>query len=126
MPETISRNLDEEVLLELSKIFHEVLLKDQRINFLFENVDMAALGRKQSWFFTSLALNKSKGTQKYMRLSHEHLVEKYGLADAHFDALINCLEAALIRSALDPDTARHLLRQAENLRPYVLGTAKAD
>ena len=126
MPEPANWIHDEKSLSIISEEFHKLLLSDDRINFLFQNVDMASLRRKQVWFFKSLALEDSEGTHSYMARVHKPLVEKNGLDEHHFTALIECLEKALKTADLDAQTAMRILSNAEKLKGHVLGTALPD
>lgn len=123
MPEPIDWTLDEKNLSFVSEEFHRLLLSDDRIKFLFENVDMASLRRKQVWFFKSLALEASEGTHSYMTRVHSALVDKHGLDEQHFAALLECLTKALQASELNAKAADKILANAEKLKDHVLGNA---
>lgn len=123
MPEPTDWALDEKSLSYISEEFHKLLLSDDRIKFLFEDVDMVTLRRKQVWFFKSLALEDSEGTHNYMARVHRPLVDKQGLNEHHFAALIECLTKALKVSDLNVKKAEKILSNAEKLKDHVLGKA---
>jgi hemoglobin len=112
---------DAKTLEKVGDILHTLMLQDNRISFLFKHVNMDALRRKQVWFFTSLAMGTSESTHDYMRHTHQKLVRDFGLAEEHFNALMECLAQALETANMDPETSERMLDQAAKLKPHILG-----
>ena len=121
MVDPIGLITDQKTLAAVNEKFHSLILADNRINFLFDAVDMDALHRKQVWFFASLALESNEGTHDYMQRIHQKLVNEHGLKGQHFDAFVECLAKALHSSELNSDVAEKIISQAEKLRTFVLG-----
>ncbi len=112
---------DTAALSEVIVRFYDILLSDTRINFIFKNVNMESLKRKQVWFFTSLMLNECSGTHDYVKKAHQNIVAKYDINATHFDILIDALTTAFQECHIDPESSRELIKKAKSLKPYVLG-----
>lgn len=72
-------------------LFYERVLKDDRINGFFENLDMVAQANKQKKFLTMVFGGPHNYTGKDMRAGHAHLA----LTEEHFNAVIENLAATL-------------------------------
>jgi len=75
-------------------IFYRKVLRDDRINSFFEDVDMTRQAAKQKAFLTMVTGGPSHYTGQDMRAGHAHLVRN-GLNDMHFDAVVENLAATL-------------------------------
>jgi len=120
MPTLFDRLGGEEVISKIIRDFYAIMLEDSRINYIFKSVDIEALQRKQAWFFTSLTLEKNKGTHDYMRRAHKNLVQQHGLNSIHFDAAIECLKKAMQANKIDPQSISDTLAHAQALENFVL------
>lgn len=76
-------------------LFYEKVMADERINFLFEGVDIARQRAKQKAFMTYAFGGAPGYSGQSLRKAHEHLVQEKGLTDEHFDAVAENLKAAL-------------------------------
>ncbi len=101
-------------------LFYDKVLADERIKHIFTDIDMAKQ-RKHQKMFLAFALG---GLPDYpgqgMRDAHAHLVEKFGLNDAHFDAVMECLGAALTELHLPAELIGEAAAIAESTRADVL------
>ena len=68
-------------------IFYRKVLRDDRVNYFFDNVDMEMQILKQKGFLTMVFGGPNNYSGKNMREGHRHLV-KNGLNDSHVDAII--------------------------------------
>lgn len=76
-------------------LFYTKVLADDRIKRFFEGVDMNRQANHQKQFLTFVFGGAPAYPGKTMRLAHKRLVEDGGLNDAHFDAVLENLGAAL-------------------------------
>jgi hemoglobin len=76
-------------------LFYIKVLADQRINHFFTNTDMAQQRQHQKIFLTYAFGGLPSYPGQEMRAAHAHLVEKFGLNDHHFNAVIENIGAAL-------------------------------
>lgn len=83
--------------------FYEKVLADDRINHLFEGIDMARQAKHQKKFLTYAFGGPANYTGRTMSIAHKRLVEEKGLTDAHFDAVIENLGATLKELGLPDD-----------------------
>lgn len=76
-------------------LFYEKVMADERINLLFEGVDIARQRAKQKAFMTYAFGGAPNYSGQSLRKAHERLVQEKGLTDEHFDAVAENLKAAL-------------------------------
>ena len=102
-------------------LFYDKVLADKRINHFFTNTDMAAQRGHQKMFL-SYAFGGMPGySGKSMREAHAPLVEKMGLNDNHFDAVMENLGAALEELNVPAELITEAASIAESVRDDVLG-----
>ena len=101
-------------------LFYEKVLADKRINHFFTNTDMARQRQHQKMFL-SYAFGGMPGYHgKGMREAHAPLVEKLGLNDSHFDAVMENLGAALVELNVPEALIAEAAGIAESVRNDVL------
>ena len=83
--------------------FYEKVLQDERIKGFFHQVDMVQLRGHQKRFLTYALGGASSYSGKMIRVSHKDLVDKKGLSDLHFDAILENLSSTLKELSV-PDT----------------------
>jgi hemoglobin len=103
--------------------FYEIVLGDDRIRHFFVGADMQRQATHQRAFLT-YAFGGSPGyAGRSMQQAHGRLVRDMGLSDAHFDAVLDNLGAALRDLGVAPDLVAEVLATAETTRAAVLGRA---
>ncbi len=101
-------------------IFYRKVLADDRINYFFEGVDMDKQAAKQKAFLTFAFGGPNQYSGKDMRVGHRHLVQKLGLSDVHFDAVVENLAAVLTELGVSGDMIQEVAAIAETVRNDVL------
>jgi hemoglobin len=101
-------------------LFYDKVLADARISHFFSNTDMARQRRHQKMFL-SYAFGGMPGYDgRNMREAHAPLVEKLGLNDSHFDAVMENLGAALVELNVPQELIAEAAGIAESVRNDVL------
>ena len=101
-------------------VFYTKVLADDRIKHFFEGVDMKRQAGHQKAFLTFAFGGAPDYPGKNMREAHQHLVEKMGLNDSHFDAVIENLGATLTELGVAPELIQEAAGIAESTRNDVL------
>ena len=104
-------------------VFYEKVLANDLTRPFFQTLDMQAQVNKQLAFM-SWALG---GPQAYkgrdLATAHAHLVKAKGLGDAHFDAIVGCLESTLLELGLERALIDEVLAVVGTTKNSVLGRA---
>lgn len=100
--------------------FYGKVLADDRIKHFFEGVDMVNQTKHQKVFLTYAFGGIPNYPGKSMRKAHAHLVEKMGLNDSHFDAVIELLGATLKELGVADDLIGEVAAIGESTRNDVL------
>jgi len=101
-------------------LFYDKVLADARINHFFTHTDMTRQRQHQKRFL-SYAFGGMPGySGKSMREAHAPLVEKLGLNDSHFDAVMENLGAALLELNVPQELIAEAAAIAESVRNDVL------
>lgn len=100
--------------------FYEKVLADDRIKHFFEGVDMKRQAQHQKLFFTYAFGGAPNYPGKAMRAAHERLVNEMGLADEHFDAVMENLGSTLVDLGVPEDLIGEAAAIAESTRDDVL------
>ena len=100
--------------------FYEKVLADERIKHFFEGVDMQRLARHQKRFMTYAMGGLPDYPGQTLRAAHKGLVENMGLNDAHFDAVLEDLGAALQDLGVADDLVAEAAAIVESTRGDVL------
>ena len=103
--------------------FYEIVLADDRIRHFFAGVDMARQTLHQKLFLKYAFGGMPNYPGRAMRKAHEHLVREMGLADVHFDAVLDDLGQALRDLGVGDDLIAEVLAIAETTRNDVLDRA---
>ena len=101
-------------------VFYTKVLAEERIKHFFEGVDMKRQARHQKTFLTYALGGVSSYSGKTMRTSHKYLVEKLGLNDGHFDAVIENLAETLTELGVAPELIQETAGIVESTRSDVL------
>jgi len=100
-----------------SAILYVNILRDERINGFFENVDIEKQKRKMSAFLTNIFGGPSLYIGKTMRKAHKNVK---GLNDEHVDAMMECVSATLKELDIDTKTINKVMEKIEEHRDDVL------
>lgn len=100
-------------------IFYRKVLRDDRVNYFFDNVDMEMQILKQKGFLTMVFGGPNNYSGKNMREGHRHLV-KNGLNDSHVDAIIELLGATLTELGVSDADIQEVAAIANSVRSDVL------
>ncbi len=101
-------------------ILYVNILRDDRINSFFENVDIEKQKRKMATFLTNIFGGPSLYIGKTMRKVHKKAVEN-GLKDEHVDAMMECVGATLKELEIENDLIKKVISTIEEHRDDVLG-----
>ena len=102
-------------------LFYDKVLADTRINHFFANTDMVSQRRHQKLFLSYAFGGLPAYSGQGMRAAHAHLVNKLGLNDSHFDAVIENIGAALKELKVPDELIAQAAAIAESVRNDVLG-----
>ena len=100
--------------------FYDKVLADDRIKHFFEGVDMPRQRGHQKLFLTYAFGGIPEYPGKNMRAAHQHMVDDLGLADEHFDAVVENLAATLKEMGVADDLITEVAGVAESIRGDVL------
>lgn len=101
--------------------FYDKVLVDDRIKHFFTGVDMDRMREHQKKFLT-FAFGGSPGYDgQGMRAAHARLVDRMGLNDSHFDAVVENLAAVLTDLGVPAPLIGEVATIAESVRGDVLG-----
>ncbi len=109
-----------ETVEKASAILYVNILRDERINGFFKNIDIEKQKRKMSSFLTNIFGGPSLYLGKTMRKAHEKVVEN-GLNDDHVDAMMECVSATLKELAIEDTLINKVMAKIEEHRKDVLG-----
>ena len=101
-------------------ILYVNILRDDRINYFFENVDIEKQKRKMSTFLTNICGGPSLYLGKTMKKVHKNAVDN-GLNDKHVDAMMECVGATLKELEIENDLIKKVISVIEEHRDDVLG-----
>lgn len=101
-------------------IFYRKVLGDHRINRFFDNTDIEKQAAKQKSFLTMAFGGPNNYNGADMRKAHAHLVQKLGLDDSHFDAVMEHLSGTLVELSVPQNLIDQVAAIAESTRDDVL------
>ncbi|MGH1537956.1 MAG: group I truncated hemoglobin [Gammaproteobacteria bacterium] len=110
----------EKTVEKASAILYVNILRDERINSYFENIDIEKQKRKMSSFLTNIFGGPSLYLGKTMRKAHKKVVDK-GLNDSHVDAMMECVNATLKELEIETELINKVMAAIEEHRDDVLG-----
>lgn len=102
-------------------LFYDKVLADPRIKHFFVNTDMARQRQHQKMFLTYAFGGMPNYSGNGMRAAHSNLVDKYGLNESHFNAVMENLGAALVELNVPDELIAEAAAIAESVRSDVLG-----
>lgn len=100
--------------------FYEIVLADDRIRHFFAGVDMGRQATHQKLFLKYAFGGMPSYPGQAMRKAHERLVREMGLADEHFDAVLDDLGQALRDLGVGDAMIAEVIAVAETTRDDVL------
>ncbi len=101
--------------------FYHIVLDDDRLKHFFANVDMVEQRNHQKRF-VAVALSGANDLtgSAIMREGHQHLVQKMGLSDVHFDAFVGNLARAMSDFGVSAELISKVAAMLETTRDDVL------
>jgi hemoglobin len=100
--------------------FYEKVLADDRIKHFFNETDMKKQAIHQKQFLTYAFGGSTSYSGKSMKAAHKNLVDKMGLNDSHFDAVMENLGSTLKELGVPDDLIGEAAAIAESTRGDVL------
>ncbi|MCB1960274.1 MAG: group 1 truncated hemoglobin [Rhodocyclaceae bacterium] len=100
--------------------FYDKVLADERIKHFFVNTDMAKQRQHQKSFLTYAFGGQPGYNGRGMREAHQPLVDKLGLTDVHFDAVVENLATTLTELRVGADLIGEVAGIAASIRDDVL------
>jgi len=97
------------------------MLNDERISRFFDGIEVPVLLRHQKEFLKFLFGGEDGYSGRSMREAHRSLVEKQGLSDSHFDALVETAANVLRDLGYSNALVVMAVTRIESLRNDVLG-----
>lgn len=101
-------------------LFYQKVLADDRINYFFDGIDMDRQRKMQKAFLTFALGGPNNYSGRGMRAAHKRLVEEKGLAEPHFDAVMENLGATLKELNVPDELIAQAAETAMALKPDVL------
>ncbi|KAJ1677794.1 hypothetical protein EV182_005426 [Spiromyces aspiralis] len=115
--ETTTPSSDQEDMVkQVVDIFYDIILKDDRVNFFFEGINMQRQRRMMTRFLTQMLGGKPYNGRS-MREAHRKI---NGLNDSHYDAVLEDLYDAFIKYGNTEEFAKNVIAVAETVRDDVL------
>jgi hemoglobin len=100
--------------------FYEKVLADDRIKHFFNETDMKKQAIHQKQFLTYAFGGSTSYSGKSMKAAHKNLVDKMGINDSHFDAVMENLGSTLKELGVPDDLIGEAAAIAESTRGDVL------
>ena len=101
--------------------FYDRVLQDPLLGPIFADVPMARMRAHQSRFLAAACGGPNIYEGRDLGRAHAGLIVRFGLGDAHFDAVQGHLQAALASLGVPVDLRTEVQQKVETLRPLVLG-----
>lgn len=102
------------------ELFYKKVLADERVNYLFEDVNMKAQKRKQNEFLFAAFGGPKPWEGKDMRTANKNL----SLDDTHFAAIAEHLQSTLVELKLDEKVIGEIMTIAASTKDAVLNKPK--
>ena len=109
----------ESIVRRASDLLYAHIMLDDRVNYLFEGLDVTRLVERQSQFLTYALGGLNKFGQEHVDAIHLKVVSK-GFGHSHFDVVVELLRSTLTELDLDPDAIEEVLWRVEITRKDVL------
>lgn len=110
----------EEAIDAAVKRFYKKVLADNRIKHFFQDTDMKKQANHQKLFLSYAFGGKQGYSGRSMCGAHQHLVEKMGLSDEHFDVVLEILTETLKELGVSDDLISIAASITESKRNEVL------
>jgi hemoglobin len=121
MTDSIFEKLGGEAAVSIAvDVFYGKVLADERIKHFFSGVDMGQQKIHMERFMKYAFGGSTNYSGKSLRDAHKHLVEKMGLSDEHFDAVLENLGTALKDIGVDAGLVAEAAQIVESTRSDVL------
>ena len=101
------------------ELFYDKVLKDGSLRPFFDGIDVERLRRQQEMFLTMAFGGPDQYTGKDLRQAHADLLAR-GLADSHFDAVGNHLQATVQELGVPDGPTQEVLAIFGSVRNDVL------
>jgi hemoglobin len=101
--------------------FYGKVLADPRINHFFVNTDMKKQRHHQKLFLTYAFGGGNGYNGQNMRAAHAHLVDKMGLNESHFNAVVENLATTLSELGVSDELIGEVAAIAATVKKDVLG-----
>ncbi len=101
-------------------LFYGKVMADDRINHIFEGVDMAGQRAKMKAFMTYAFGGTTSYSGPSLREAHKHLVEDKGMSDEHFDAVGEDLQKSLEELSVPADLVGEVMTIVGSTRDDIL------
>ncbi|MCL4105662.1 UNVERIFIED_CONTAM: hypothetical protein GTU68_023729 [Idotea baltica] len=98
------------------ELFYKKVLADERVNYLFEDINMKVQKRKQNEFLSAAFGGPKPWTGKDMRTAHKNLA----LDDTHFAAIAEHLQATLVELKVPKEIIGEIMTIAASTKDAVL------
>lgn len=102
-------------------IFYGKVLADERLKHFFVNTDLARLRQHQKAFLTLAFGGPAAYSGRGLRAAHQGLVERMGLNEGHFDAVVENLAATLLGLGVAEALIGEVAAVAATVKDEVLG-----
>jgi truncated hemoglobin YjbI/predicted pyridoxine 5'-phosphate oxidase superfamily flavin-nucleotide-binding protein len=102
-------------------LFYRKVLQDELVGQFFEDTDMDAQRLKQKSFLSMAFGGPYQYSGLDIRASHQHLVEKMGLTDVHFDRVAVLFQESLTELRVPEKEINKMMEILETFRSDVLG-----
>jgi hemoglobin len=102
-------------------IFYDRVLADERLKHFFLNIDMARQRQHQKAFLTLAFGGPSAYGGRSLRAAHQGLVDRLGLNESHFDAVVENLAATLKGLGVAEALIGEVAAVAASVKDEVLG-----
>lgn len=101
--------------------FYDKVLADERIKHFFVNTDMRKQRHHQKMFLTYAFGGGNGYNGQNMRAAHAHLVERMGLNESHFNAVVENLASTLTELGVSDALIGEVAAIAGTVKNDVLG-----
>ena len=102
-------------------LFYRKVLQDELVGKFFEDTDMESQRLKQKSFLAMAFGGPYQYSGLDIRASHQHLVERLGLTDVHFDRVAGLFQESLAELRVPEKEINKMMEILETFRGDVLG-----
>ncbi|MCX7105914.1 MAG: group 1 truncated hemoglobin [Methylococcales bacterium] len=102
-------------------LFYQKVLQDELVGKFFTNIDMESQLLKQKSFLSMTFGGPYQYSGLDIRATHQHLVEKLGLTDCHFNRVTELFKETLVELRVPEKEINRMMEILETFRGDVLG-----